>query len=369
MHLLLGLRPPQRPLSDTAVIQAVRKGRAELFRHIYRRHYAAVQAYAAQCMPEPLHAHELTSYVFAQLLQRMLAGEPFVDGRHVGCLRRQLLDSVRAAAIRHREYAELSPEFRDWIAAGCQWPWDEDVQLGLAFPRLPTTTQCLIWHCVVDRDDPALTARITGLSRDALQDTYHKAKVMLRQARTDLYLERLGRPDCAEVVKQLALRPKAPLAKEITDHLDACPACLGVYKDLSELDARMEAQLPVRLLGWWPGENYLRAKAAIPVPTVDPPFLARLLERGRSGAATQHPRVHQTRAAASAGGRWSGGAAPSHAGSSRASVAVVGFLVGVATGLTALAACDQGEVRGPLQDGVSYPSESYPPVDGDATRP
>ncbi|TJZ49447.1 sigma-70 family RNA polymerase sigma factor [Streptomyces piniterrae] len=358
-------------LSDAALIQAVRNGRAELFGHVYRRHYAAVQAYASQCMPDPLHAHELTSYVFTQLLQRMLAGEPFVGLRHLGCLRRQLLDSVRATAIRRREYAPLSPAFRDWVEGGCQWPWDEDVQLGIAFPRLPTATQCLLWHCVVDRDDLALTARITGLSRNAVQGKCRQAKGMLRQARTDLYLERLGRQNCAEVIKQLALRPEAPPAQEITAHLRDCPACLGVYKDLTRLDSRMEAQLPVRLLGWWPGESYLSAKATIPVPLDDPPFLARLMERGRSRTAAQPPGARRGMAATTAGGRRSCGVVPSHVRSPRTSGAVVGFLAGVVVGLGTLAACDrQGEiVPRPPQEGVSRESDNHSFVSGETMRP
>ncbi|MEV0375270.1 hypothetical protein AB0I10_36800 [Streptomyces sp. NPDC050636] len=362
MHLFPGTRQSQQPLSDVALIYAVRKGQVELFRYIYRRHYAAVQAYASQCVPDPLHAFELTSQVFAQLLQRMLSAEPFVELRHLGCLRRQLLDSVRSTAITRWERVPLSPEFKAWVAAGCLWPLDEDGQLPLAYLRLPTTTQCLLWHSVVDQDDPAITARVTGLTRQSVPSMCDEAKSALRQARTELYLERLGRQDCIEVIKQLALGPETPPAEESASHLRRCPACLRVYKDVSRLDARMQAQLPVRLLGWWPGEKYLLAKAAIPVPLDDPPFLARLMDQPRTRVPAQ--RSHARRAAATVTGRGgSTASAPSQAPRSRATVAAIGFLVGIGVGMGTLAACThQSEAQRNPQNGTSPGLRSAPLV-------
>jgi hypothetical protein len=163
-------------------------------------------------MPGPLHAQEVTSRVFAQLLQRLVSGESFVERRHPGCLRPQLLGNVRTTAITswHRDRDALSPDFRAWVATGSRWPWGEDGQLALAYERLPATTQCLLWHSMVERDDPALTARITGLDRKAVPAGCDQAIRALRQARTDLYLERLERPDCREVIQLLALRLEVP---------------------------------------------------------------------------------------------------------------------------------------------------------------
>ncbi|WP_405597406.1 hypothetical protein OG741_13435 [Streptomyces sp. NBC_01410] len=286
----------------------------------------------------------MTSQVFAQLLQRMVSGEGFVGQRHPGCLRPQLLGNVRTAAITswHREREALSPDFRAWVAAGGRWPWGEDGQLALAFQRLPATTQCLLWHSVVDRDDPASTARITGLALHAVPAACEQARSALRQARTDLYLERLERQDCREVIKRLSQRPEAPPTEEAAEHLRICPACMGLYKDVSRLDGQLEMQLPVRLLGWWTGQDYLRAKAAIPVPLDDPPFLTRLLERSRVETPAQRSRVRRAPAATAPRHRGRRGAASQRiVRGSRAAVAVIGFLTGVGVGMAALAACDQ----------------------------
>ncbi|MGP3926724.1 hypothetical protein [Streptomyces sp. 8N616] len=374
MHLVLGPLPPQRPLSDTALSHAIREGQVELFRYLYRRHYAAVQAYTTQCLPGPVHAHEATSHVFAQLLQRMLSGESFIERRHPGCLRLQLLDGVRTTAVTrlHLEGEALSPSFRAWAAAGFRWPWGEDGHLALAFKRLPPTTQCLLWHSVVDRDDPALTARITGLARDAIQDLCAQARGELRRARTDLYLERLGRQDCKEVVRQLAFQPESPPAKEAADHLRICPGCMRVYKDVSRLDAQLEKQLPLRLLGWWPGEEYLRAKADLPVPLGDPPFLTRLLESARTEAEAPAQRLGRRPVAPDG--------APSPGRRSRVprrgrrlsptTVAVIGFLIGVTVGMITLPGCQQQHAaRGYLPPGSSSPTAPDTPPPSTAPPP
>ncbi|MFE1315861.1 hypothetical protein [Streptomyces sp. NPDC058755] len=353
---------------------AIRKGEVEPFRQLYRRHYAAVQAYAFQCMAGPLHAQEVTAHVFAGLLQQILAGESLVERRHPGCLRPHLLGNVRTTAITswHQEPETLSPDFRDWVAAGSRWPWGEDGQLALAFERLPLSAQRLLWHSVVDRDAPALTARITGLAPHAVPDACDQARSALRQARTDLYLERLDLQDCREAIRRLAQRPEAPPEKELAAHLRACSACMSVYKDVTRLDKQLEAQLPVGLLGWWTGEPYLRAKAAIPVPLNEPAFLARLVERLRSDTRAEpsyRPRARVTTDATSNTANTANAANVANTAPGRhrrarrelpsrhsgATVAIGGFLAGVGVGVLLLTACQEqpGQQRPPVPAGVT----------------
>lgn len=399
MHLLLGLRPPQQPLSDAALMLSVRKGEVDSFRQLYRRHYAAVQAYAFQCMAGPLHAQDVTTRVFTGLLQQMLAGESLVERRHPGCLRPHLLGNVRTTAVTHwhQEPEALAPDFREWVASGSRWPWGEDGQLTLAFERLPAGTQRLLWHAVVERDPPALTARITGLDPHAVPAACDNARVALRQARTDLYLERLERRDCKDAIRRLAARPGTPPDAELTNHLGLCPSCWTVYKDLTRLDKQLEAQLPARLLGWWTGEPYLRVKAAIPVPMGEPPFLARLLERVsanapapasesppamtarnprpregnriyprvprrfRTDASMEDPdgRTNMAATQATAAGRHRRKKRPVVAPHRTGTVAMAGFLAGIGMGMLLLTACED-------QRGAQPPS---PPVPGPSRGP
>ncbi|MGW6908042.1 RNA polymerase sigma factor [Streptomyces sp. NPDC054940] len=324
-----------------ALMLSVRKGEVDSFRQLYRRHYAAVQAYAFQCMAGPLHAQDVTARVFAGLLQQTLAGESLVERRYPGCLRPHLLGNVRTTAVMrwHQEPEALSTEFREWVAAGSRWPWGEDGQLALAFERLPASTQRLLWHSVVERDAPALTARITGLAPHAVPAACDEARGALRQARMDLYLDRLERQGCRDAIRRLAARPETPPDAELTDHLGFCPSCWGVYKDLARLDKQVETQLPVRMLGWWTGEPYLRAKAAIPVPMGEPPFLARLLERVRADAPARSDGPTTAKAAqATAPGRHRRRRRVVVPHQTGAAVAVAGFLAGISVGMLLLTA-------------------------------
>ncbi|MFA7753168.1 hypothetical protein V5F01_05780 [Streptomyces sp. NRRL B-2790] len=357
-----------------------------------------MQAYATQCMADPLHAQDVTSHVFAGLLQQMLAGESHIERRHPGCLRPHLLGNVRTTAIAswHREPETLAPDFRDWIAAGSRWPWSDDGQLALAFERLPVTTQLLLWHSLVDRDPPALMARITGLAHPEVPTACDQARSALRQARTDLYLERLERlerRDCWDAVRHLSVRPEAPLDGQAAAHLRACPACVSVYKDVTRLDSQLEAQLPVRLLGWWTGEYYLRAKAAIPVPLGEPPFMAGLLDRGRMHVPAEPPDTLRAVAAGfpqhRRGARWTsfvqrrirksapteappdgppaaetrnsgrhsrkkGALVPRRSG---AAAVLGGFLAGIGVGMLLLTGCEGNDGQRPPSGPASAPSQ------------
>ncbi|MFG2365726.1 RNA polymerase sigma factor [Streptomyces mirabilis] len=408
MQLLLGLRPLKQPLSDAALMLAVRKGEVDSFRYLYRRHYAAIQAYAFQCMASPLHAQEVTAQVFAGLLQQALAGESLIERRYPGLLRTHLLGNVRTTATMswHREPETLAPEFRDWVAAGSRWPWGEDGQLTVAFERLPLRAQRLLWHSMVERDTPTLISRITGLAPHATPAACEDAKDALREARMDLYLERLERQDCREAIRRLALRSGVPADEELEGHLRICRSCVSVYKDVVRLDTQFEAQLPVRLLGWWTGERYLRAKAAIPVPLGEPPFLARLLERAKPHTPTtpsgtprattvgdwMHRRggrpsplvAHNFLADVSAEPSDGPSAPPPTAPrrhrrkkrvfvprSSGATIAAAGFMAGVGAGMLLLASCEgQGPAQSPSRtvSGVSH-DPGVPPTPPVSTSP
>ncbi|MEV6395475.1 carbohydrate-binding protein [Streptomyces sp. NPDC051907] len=269
----------------------MRKGQAAALRPLYQRHYAAVHAYASSCTPAPMDAHELTCRAFAQLLQRLLAGEFFAERRHPGCVRRQLHDMVRAGAVARvaSDPDSLSAGFRAWVAHGSSWPMEEDGQLALAFSFLPAPSQCLLWHTVVEQDDAADVSRITGIELEDLSTVRSQAMVLLRQARAGLYLDRLGMQQCSDILRALAADPEAELDAAGADHLRVCAGCQGVYRDLAQLDSRLDAQLPGHLLGWWPGQAYLRAKESTSTPLADPPFLAQAVQRAESAMGSPQP--------------------------------------------------------------------------------
>jgi hypothetical protein len=261
----------------------VRLGRTGLFRHIYQRHHAAVYAYALTCVPSPVYAFELSSQVFADLLQTTLSEQSPTRRRHSDCLRIQLLQAVRNAAVARSRHDQglLAPGFRSWLETGAAWSLDDDGQLVLAYEHLTGADQCLVWHGVVERDDPESMSRITGLPAETVQDRSGAAVQALRRARTELYRMWVARTDCLTFVTAVGPRPGEKPNPESTEHLADCPACRAFHDDLIRIDSRVTAQLPSRLLGWWPMKEYRRTKETIQVPVMDPPFLARALQNER----------------------------------------------------------------------------------------
>ncbi len=340
------------------------------FRELYHRHYAAVYAYAAACMPARLDAQELTGYAFDQLLQQLVSPTVSVVPRDDDSPRRELLDHVRAGAIArsYRASEALSPGFRAWTAAGAAWPIGEDDQLADAFLRLPSAARCLLWHLVVERDGPEVTALISGVPRRLLPGSCDQARSMLRQARTDLYLERLDRQECREAVARLGLSAAAPLDEGGAAHFRRCPKCRAVYEDVADLDTRLRERLPARLLGWWPGDTYLKTKASVTVPPLDPPFLQQQLSRSTAYSTPPPPTPRKRPASAALHSLHSlhltSTLSLRSPRAARTALAAALFTAGLILGSITAPACTTQTTGTPPPKGICHPSHTLSGADG-----
>ncbi|MBL1101106.1 carbohydrate-binding protein [Streptomyces coffeae] len=249
---------------DMAALRAVRQGRTSLFREVYDRHQAAVHAYALTCTTSPGLAAKLVSVAFTRLGERVASAHPLDRGRHAGCVRLQLLESTRMAAVADalKQPHAFSSGFMAWIASGSVWPMHDDGQLQVAYEGLTPVEQCLLWHTLVEQDDLAAVADITGLAGRQLRERLAAADRGLRRSRMELYLERVDSEDCIKVLGGNGGLPYSPPGPEVTAHLAACPRCRARYEDLVRLDARAARHLPLRLLGWWRADEYGRNKEA-----------------------------------------------------------------------------------------------------------
>ncbi|MFC8093524.1 hypothetical protein [Streptomyces sp. NPDC057301] len=266
---------------DAEVLRAVRGGQGPLFEVIHRRHGDAALAYALTCTPSVQVAKDLVSSAFGYLRDRIVSPLPLEQGRHSGCVRLQLLESVRLAAVTRalRSPHSFLPEFTRWIRGGSMWPMLDDGQLALAYEQLPPMAQCLLWHALAEGDDDSDIAAISGLSGDALARGLQRANLTLRQVRIDLYCERMENADCLQYLQSVADFPGTPLDPAVADHLGNCPRCFALYEDLVDLDARASRHLPLRLLGWWPVHEYQANKRQFRSPSFD------FHKRPRRGAA------------------------------------------------------------------------------------
>ncbi|WP_189134583.1 carbohydrate-binding protein [Wenjunlia tyrosinilytica] len=280
---------------DDQLLSLVREGRIDAFRTLYRRHYPAAYGYAAQCVVRPTDAHQLVCRAFTQVLRTTVDGTTKVLGqRHRGCLRLGLLAAVRHTAVPLSAQESgmcLTPRFRRWVANGCQWPLNDGRSLLAPFVSLTESEQCLLWHSVVEQDDPVLVARITGLSPNRLAPMTAEATDRLREAVADAYVGRL-REECRETFGRLqaAARPNGHRAlRGIAAHLRSCPECLAVYTEMHQLASRLQRQLPPLLLGWWPEGAYRAAKASTTLPECQPRSIERMLFGRDTRSSTPEP--------------------------------------------------------------------------------
>ncbi|MFE0137985.1 RNA polymerase sigma factor [Streptomyces sp. NPDC059037] len=256
-------RPPKHVCSDITALAAVQRGQVGAFQLIHERHYPAVHAYATECLADVEAVGGLSTRVFRRVLATRLKGGVVIGVRHPGCLRRELLDGVRSGAVAHAAYdvAALAPGFRDWVAKGAAWPMEDGSQLARAFERLPRSAQILLWHGVVEQEDPRLIARITGRREAAVVASTQQAMELLRGIRLGLHAERMGRPECREALAGLGAALDCAAVSGIAAHGRDCQWCREAGEDLADLDGRLGSHLPAWQLGWWPGPRYLRVKA------------------------------------------------------------------------------------------------------------
>ncbi|MEW2811118.1 hypothetical protein AB0929_29125 [Streptomyces massasporeus] len=266
---------------DAEVLRAVRGGQGPLFEVIHRRHGDAALAYALTCTPSVQVAKDLVSSAFGCLRDQIASPVPLEQGRHSGCVRLQLLEAVRLAAVTRalRSPHSFLPEFTRWIRGGSMWPMLDDGQLALAYEQLPPLAQCLLWHALAEGDDDSDISAISGLSGGELARGLQRANLALRQVRIDLYCERMENADCLQYLQSVTDFPGTSLDPAVADHLGNCPRCFALYEDLVDLDARASRHLPLRLLGWWPVQEYQANKRQFRSPSFD------FRKRPRRGAA------------------------------------------------------------------------------------
>lgn len=288
MFLTAGTKAAAATVSDERLVEQLRKGDVDGFRFLYRRHFSAAYAYSATCGGTSLDAHELTRLAFVQLLQTLLEGGPR-STRLAGCLRLQLLECVRDTAVQRcsRDGEGFSPRFRQWVEEGARRPLTEFGQLGHEWENASGATRCLVWHALVERDDPALVSRVTGLDRSTIGAFLAEALGPVPP----------GGPASSSVLAEWAQAESVPVCRP------------------------MESLLPALLLGWWPGAEYLGVKRAVPPPMIVPRYLERAIAQARAASGDHGPAPEgATRARRAWGGRVT-------------SAFAVGFVLGVGAGL------------------------------------
>lgn len=247
----------------TALIREALPGTADAaLDELYRRHRAAVLAYARSCTRDPHTAEDLTSEAFAGAL-RAVRGGSGPDGPW----RPYLLTSVRrtaAAWSRTARRTELSPDFEGWLTRAPTVESSEegtlrreDANLVLrAFRSLPERWQTALWHSAVEGESPDRIAPLLGLTTSGVASLTARAREGLREAYLAERAGDAGAPaECrhytgllAASVRRGGRRRRAQRGLE--HHLAVCRRCRRTNAELRELNSSLSAALPASLLLW-----------------------------------------------------------------------------------------------------------------------
>ncbi|MFF0729647.1 sigma-70 family RNA polymerase sigma factor [Streptomyces sp. NPDC004134] len=252
----------------TALIRDALPGTADAaLDELYRRHRAAVLAYARSCTRDPYTAEDLTSEAFAGAL-RAVRGGSGPDGPW----RPYLLTTVRrtaAAWSRTARRTELAPDFEGWLTRTPTVESSEegtlrreDANLVLrAFRSLPERWQTALWHSAVEGESPDRIAPLLGLTASGVTSLTARAREGLREAYLAERAGEAGAPaECRHYTGLLAASVRRGGRRRrgqrgLEHHLAVCRRCRRTRAELRELNGSLSAALPVGLL-LWTGASY-----------------------------------------------------------------------------------------------------------------
>ncbi|WBB58320.1 sigma-70 family RNA polymerase sigma factor [Streptomyces sp. WMMC500] len=260
----------ETPTADadlTARVRAAPPGAADAaLDELYRRHRAAVLAYARSCTRDPHTAEDLASEAFAGAL-RAVRGGSGPDGPW----RPYLLATVRrtaAAWSRTARRTELSPDFESWLTRAPTVESSEegtlrreDANLVLrAFRSLPERWQTALWHSAVEGESPDRIAPLLGLTTSGVASLTARAREGLREAYLAERAGDAGAPaECRHYTGLLAASVRRGGRRRgqrgLEHHLAVCRRCRRTSAELRELNGSLAAALPASLL-LWAGASY-----------------------------------------------------------------------------------------------------------------
>ncbi|WP_078851103.1 sigma-70 family RNA polymerase sigma factor [Streptomyces sp. NRRL S-237] len=249
---------------DHELTASIREGAdQEAVRILYERHWRSVFHYARSCCRSAHTAEDLASEAFARTLEAVRDG----NGPE-SAWRPYLLTVVRRTAAQwaaSERRTELSEDFERWCEkhlglADAESSEDrmlrhEDRQLVLrGFRSLPERWQAVLWYSEVERQPASTVARLLGLSRSGVSSLNSRAREGLREAYLAAHLRRTGGDEeCRRYGSLLAAsvrKPEAQVKRFLAAHLDSCPTCRRAVRELTDLNERIGAVLPVGILLW-----------------------------------------------------------------------------------------------------------------------
>ncbi|MHC3820977.1 sigma-70 family RNA polymerase sigma factor [Streptomyces sp. DT9] len=255
--------------SDAELGSDVRKsGDRAALAELYRRHHAAVLAYARTFAREAHTAEDLASEAFARVLRAVRSG-----AGPEAAWRPYLLTVVRHTAgewAATERRTELSEDYEQWLdertaadpdAGGAHYAGGEERMIALedrdmivrGFRALSERWQTALWHSVVEGESAERIGLLLGMSPSGVTSLTARAREGLREAYLRAHAESGSRSEeCRRHGPLLAaaVRRGSRRDRRLGRHLQDCADCRRALDELTYLDGRLGALLPAGLLLW-----------------------------------------------------------------------------------------------------------------------
>ncbi|SEU22367.1 sigma-70 family RNA polymerase sigma factor [Nonomuraea wenchangensis] len=234
--------------ADPALTRLVRAGDERAVTELYERHHPAVLAFARRLCQDPHTAEDLASESFARTLRTVRNG----SGGPSEAWRPYLYAVARNTAIewaRSQQRIVLTEEFReDELTTPPPEPPDDLVTR--AYRSLPPRWQTVLWHTLIEEEEPERVARILGVTPGNVGVLAFRAREGLRKAYLAAHVAGAS-PRCLQYAEPLAaiVRKRSDrLPRGLRTHLSTCASCARAHAELRDLNATLRAAVPVALL-------------------------------------------------------------------------------------------------------------------------
>ncbi|MCW2524109.1 MAG: polymerase sigma factor [Frankiales bacterium] len=226
---------------------------------LWTRHNLAVTRYARQFGSQSA-AEDLVSEAFARLLRVLQAG----GGPDMN-VRPYLLTAIRRIRIdiatRYEKRVGLTGEdaeldLKAEPAQGADSAAMEALEartVWKAYNSLPERWKTVLWHTLVEEQQPAAVAPLLGSSPNAVAALSMRAREGLRQAFLQAHVAETDRSECQKVLKRLGAWERRALstreAAQIEEHLADCDRCTAAAMEVGDLNRSMRVIILPILLG------------------------------------------------------------------------------------------------------------------------
>ncbi|GAA0958827.1 sigma-70 family RNA polymerase sigma factor [Actinocorallia libanotica] len=236
-------------IEDAELTARVRDGDEQAVEELYRRHHAAVLAFAGRLCRRPQLAEDLASEAFTRTLQTVRSG----TGGPSGGWRPYLYTVVRNTASAWSQAdgrSVLTAEFED-LPEGDETVSEVAALAADAYESLPERWKTVLWHTLIENESPDRVAELLGTTANNINVLAFRAREGLRRAFLTAHAARASAPECRAYADHLAKAVRKPAARRpraLRQHLDVCPSCARTHAGLLDLNTTLRASLPIALL-------------------------------------------------------------------------------------------------------------------------